>query len=110
AGYIDRRLGKWERPTRSLERAINLDPSNPFILQQISQSYIKLRRFADAAGTLARALQLAPEDIATRVRRAEVDLEWHADLKPLHALIQAIVDKNPRAARVTAEARLHFAQ
>ncbi len=110
AGYIDRRLGKWEESTRSLERALNLDPRNPFILQQISTSYIMLRRFADAAGTLDRALQLVPEDIATRVRRAEVDLEWHADLKPLHAIIQAIIDKNPRAAGIRADAWLHLTQ
>ena len=110
AGYIDRRLGRWEESTRSLERALNLDPRNPFILQQISQSYSTLRRFADATGTLDRALQLAPEDIATRVRRAEIDLEWHADTKPLHSTIQGIVEKNPQAAGMVADAWLNLTQ
>ena len=109
-GYIDRRLGRWEESTRSLERALNLDPRNPFILGQISQSYVRLRRFADATGTLDRALQLAPEDIATRVRRAGIDLEWHADTKPLHATIQGIVEKNPQAAGMVADAWMHLTQ
>ena len=34
----------------------------------------------------------------------------HADLKPLHAIIKAIVDKNPRAAGIRADAWLHLAQ
>ena len=110
AGYIDRRLGKWEESTRNLERALNIDPGNPVILQQISQSYSKLRRFADVAATLDRAIRLAPGDIGTRVRRAEIELEWHADTKPLHSTIQGIIEKNPQAASVVADAWIHLTQ
>jgi len=35
-GFIDRREGKWENATRNLERALELDPRNPFILQQLA--------------------------------------------------------------------------
>ena len=35
-GYIDRREGHWEEATRNLERAVELDPRNFFILQQVA--------------------------------------------------------------------------
>jgi TolB-like protein len=39
AGYIDRRQGLWNESARNLERAIELDPRNFFMLQQIALSY-----------------------------------------------------------------------
>src|SRR5437870_7670391 len=36
AGYIDRRQSRWDESTKNFERAIELDPQNPVILQQIS--------------------------------------------------------------------------
>src|SRR4029450_1948948 len=36
AGYIDRRQGRWDESTKNLERAVQLDPQNPHVLQQIS--------------------------------------------------------------------------
>jgi tetratricopeptide (TPR) repeat protein len=35
AGYIDRRQGRWDESTRELESALELDPRNLFILQQM---------------------------------------------------------------------------
>ena len=39
AGYIDRRQGRWDESTKNLERAIELDPQNPAVLQQLAGSY-----------------------------------------------------------------------
>jgi TolB-like protein/class 3 adenylate cyclase/Tfp pilus assembly protein PilF len=96
-GYIDRREGRWDKATHNMERAVELDPQNFFTLQQIAITYTVLRRYADAAAILDRAVALAPKDASVRVQRAAVDVEWRADTKPLHSTIQAIIANQPAA-------------
>jgi len=97
-GYIDRRQGHWDKSIRSMQHAAELDPQNFFILQQLALTYNNLRRYADTASTLDRALKLAPQDAAVRVYRAFVDLDWRGDTKPLHSTTQAIIAEDPRQA------------
>jgi tetratricopeptide (TPR) repeat protein len=99
-GFIDRRQGHWEKSVEEMNRALELDPRDSFILQQISISYEGLRRYKDMAAALDRALALAPKDVTTRVRRAWVHLESSADPKPLHTTIDAILSENPSVAPV----------
>ncbi|MEY2531989.1 MAG: hypothetical protein QOI96_2074, partial [Verrucomicrobiota bacterium] len=94
SGYIDRRQGRWEESIRNMQHAAELDPQNFFILQQLALTYKNLRRYADAAATLDHALKLAPRDASVRVQRAYVDLDWRADLKPLHSATEAIPAKD----------------
>jgi tetratricopeptide (TPR) repeat protein len=42
-------------------------------------------------------LAIAPNDVASRVRRAWIAAEWRADLKPLHTTIEAVVADDPSA-------------
>src|SRR5438093_198766 len=46
-GFIDRREGHWEEAKRNLERALELDPRNFFILQQLALTYLSQRRYVD---------------------------------------------------------------
>src|SRR5205807_3203698 len=78
-GYMDRRQGLWNESAGSLQRALELDPRNFFMLQQIALSYQEFRQFPAMAAALDRALELIPRDLDTRVTRALVDLEWKAD-------------------------------
>jgi len=103
AGYIDRRQGRWPESIRNLERAIELDPQNSAFLEQIARSYECLRRYADAERVLDRALALAPKDAAMRASRAEIELHWHADARPLMSTIEAIIAKDSRQAKNIAE-------
>jgi TolB-like protein/Flp pilus assembly protein TadD len=98
AGYIDRREGRWDDSTRELERAVELDPRNLFILQQVSYCYDYQRRYKDAAAVLDRVVAIKPDDVATRAQRAFIDLEWRADTKPLQSTIQEAVSRDPNAA------------
>jgi TolB-like protein/Tfp pilus assembly protein PilF len=102
-GYIDRREGRWDQATRNMERAVELDPQNFFTLQQIALTYTHLRRYADAAATLDRAVALAPKDVSVRVQRAGVDLDWRADTKPLDSTIQAIIANEPAAIKLVVD-------
>ena len=103
-GYMDRRQGLWNESARSLERAIELDPRNFFMLQQIALSYQEFRQFEAMATALDRALALTPGDVDTRVTRALVDLEWKADTRPLRDVITKVLSDNPaRAPDVAAQ-------
>jgi serine/threonine-protein kinase len=96
-GYIARRQNKQEEGLRNLERAIELDPRNFFTLQQIALSYQLLRRFAETATMLDRAVAVDPNNVETRVIRAQIDLEWKADTRPLHQTIEQVRQKDPTA-------------
>jgi TolB-like protein/DNA-binding winged helix-turn-helix (wHTH) protein len=96
-GLIQRRSGRWEESTRNLERAVDFDPRNLFTLSAIADSYRDLRRYAEAQAAYNRALAIEPNDIKTKVRRANLELEWKADTGPLHQLIDSIRAANPAA-------------
>lgn len=97
-GYIDRRQGRLPESITAMERALELDPRNLILLQQMSTSYESLRRFKDVAAVLDRALALAPQDPGTRVARAVVELQWHANPQPVHNEIDAILLQQPESA------------
>jgi TolB-like protein/Flp pilus assembly protein TadD len=96
-GYILRRRGQQEEGLRNLEKAVELDPRNYFIMQQIAISYQRLRRYPEEAAILDRALTIIPKDAATKVQRALVDFYWKADTKPLHQAIDSILAADPGA-------------
>jgi len=96
-GYIQRRQGRWEESTRNLERAIDLDPRNFYMLQQIAISYGLLKRYADEMSVLRRALAIEPDDVNTTVALAAVQFHSKADTRPLHQTIDSIRATNPRA-------------
>jgi len=99
AGYIDRRQGRWDESTKNLERAIELDPQNPAVLEQLAGSYRYLRRYADVERVYDRAIAITPKDAALRASRAEVELNWHADPRPLISTIEAFVAQDSSEAK-----------
>ncbi len=94
-GYIERRQGRWENATRTLERAADLDPRNVFILEQLALSYQLLRHYAQAESLLDRILIIEPNNLEIQAARAFVELDWKADTRPLHQLIDKIRTTNP---------------
>jgi TolB-like protein len=97
-GFIDRRQGRWEDSSRNLEKALRLDPRNLGLLQQIAVTYDYLRRYADEAAAFDRALELAPDDMETRIIRGFVEVQWRGDLRLYRDAIHAFLSKNPKAA------------
>src|SRR6266404_4642080 len=47
AALTERRLGQWKDAIRDGEKAVELDPQNPFIKNELVESYISVRRFTD---------------------------------------------------------------
>ena len=105
-GYIERRQGKQEEALRSLERAVDLDPRNFLTLQQIAASYDLLQRYAHEAAMLERALAIKPGDLDTKVARVLLEVDWKADTRPLHQLIDEIRANNPADIENVADAWL----
>jgi tetratricopeptide (TPR) repeat protein len=104
-GYIFRRRGQQEEGVRNLERSVELDPLNPYTLQQLAISYQMLRRYPEEAAVLDRALTIAPNDVVTKTARAWVDFNWKAETRPLHEVIDPIVAAGlPGAISDTADA------
>jgi TolB-like protein/Tfp pilus assembly protein PilF len=89
-GYIERRQDKQDEALRDLERAAELDPRNVLTLQQVALSYELLRRYAKAGLVWDRIVAIEPNDVETKAERALVELNWKADTRPLHRLIDSI--------------------
>ena len=97
-GFIDRREGRWAEATHNLERALELDPRNLFLLQQLALTYPSQRRYADEARIWDRLLTIVPGDPLTRIARALVALNWRADIKPYQTTLATLTAENPSVA------------
>ena len=98
AAYINRRQGRWEESLDQMKQALELDPRNLSILQQTSLTYQALRRYKETVATLDKVLAIAPKDIAIKVWRAWVDLQWRSDPSPLHTTIETALTADPKTA------------
>ena len=98
AGYIDRREGRWGQSLDQMKQALELDPRNLSILQQTSLTYQALGRYKETIATLDKVLAIAPKDVAIKVWRAWVDLQWHSDPTPLHTTIDTALVRDPKTA------------
>lgn len=109
-GYIDRREGRWDESIKEMEQALALDPRNAFILQQVSFTYSRLRRYSDEAAALDKVLTIVPNDVSTRLQRAVVDLNARADVEPLRSAIALVAEEGPVAMANAATYWLTLAQ
>jgi TolB-like protein/Tfp pilus assembly protein PilF/predicted Ser/Thr protein kinase len=107
-GYIERRRpgDNQEEALRNLERAIELDPRNFFMLVQASLSYDFLRRYRDEEVILDWALAVKPNDAETKVARAFVELDWKANTHSLHQTVDEIRAKDPAELQSVADSWL----
>lgn len=53
----ERRLGHWKNAIRDAERAAELDPRNPFVINELIESYMAVRRFTDAEHLADKAIR-----------------------------------------------------
>jgi tetratricopeptide (TPR) repeat protein len=105
-GMIERRQGRWQESIRNLERGIELDPRNFFLLEQTAKVYQVLRRYAEETATQDRVLAFERNDAVTKVARASVELNSKADSRPLHETIDSIRATNPAAMPSIADVEL----
>ena len=72
-GIVQRRLGQWQEAEVNYKKALELDPRDVGLLNDMgNEFYFYLRRFDDGYAMLDRALQIAPDSASARAN--EVDL------------------------------------
>jgi serine/threonine protein kinase len=103
SGYIIRRQGRQEEGLRKLERALELDPRNFGTLQQIALSNEALRHYPEMVAILDRELAIVPDNVDTKISRAQAYLDWQADTRPLHSTIEELLAQQPTAAATFAD-------
>ena len=96
-GYIARRQGHWDESLRNLEKAIELDPRNFSLWQEVGLNYHLLRRYLQMRAAADQAVAIVPEDGLSRAFRAAVDLYCCANPYPLDKTIHEIVTADPAA-------------
>lgn len=94
-GYMDRRQSRWQESTRNLQRALELDPRNFSILQQMAITYEDLRRYSEAISMIDRAIAIKSDDIPTLIYRAFLEVVQRGRLGPLRTAIDQVLTQNP---------------
>ncbi len=59
--FIQRRLGRWEESLVLLDRAIELDPLNVYLVHNRASTLLTMRRYDDAVETVERLTEIDPE-------------------------------------------------
>jgi TolB-like protein len=93
--WIDRRQGRWQDHLRNVNRALELDPRNVFILHQVAGTYQVLRRYNNLIATFDRAQTVTPNDAVARVARGLAELDSNATVQPAQAAVQQVLANNP---------------
>jgi serine/threonine protein kinase/Tfp pilus assembly protein PilF len=96
-GAVDRRQARWDDAIRNFDRAVQLDPRNFSIAEEAGFTYMGLRRNAEAARFLKRAIELSPKDYFARIQLAENSYFEHADLGPLRAQLNIFLKEGSDA-------------
>ncbi|MEP6604175.1 MAG: tetratricopeptide repeat protein [Spartobacteria bacterium] len=82
-GAIERRQGKWEESTAHFAKAVSLNPKDPWVLQNLGINYAAMRNYEAADKTYARGLELAPESMGLHAMKAQLAIDWKADVSAL---------------------------
>lgn len=94
--YVHRRQGASVRAITELQQAEILDPRDSLIPREIANSYVALRRYADADVAYARSLAIFPGDIEAQEQRANARI-LAGDLAAARRMVEAIpADSDPQ--------------
>jgi adenylate cyclase len=95
-GYIVRRKGAAEEGLRLLQQVLTMDPRNFNLLQQIAVSQLDLRRYAEAADSYDRSLQIQPNIMGgAGVLRTLVDFYGYGDAEPMCRFVEQVRVNTP---------------
>ncbi len=99
AGSIARRQGHWDDAVRNLEKAYELDPLNPKIVNSLSLVYDLLRRYDDEAALFDRAAAANPSTRNySQLIHAQIELQ-RGDIKAALPFLNALpADYDPDGA------------
>jgi TolB-like protein/Tfp pilus assembly protein PilF len=93
---VHRRQGKMSETIHELEQALILDPRDNQLPRLIGETFVYMRRYAEADAPFHRALVLFPDDLEAQVYRVTA-LQMRGELESASRLLAAIpVDSDPQ--------------
>src|SRR5205814_8231750 len=87
---VERRRGKWTQALATYQRAEEVDPRNPVMLYDASQTYFGLRDWRTAAERMDRVLALFPDYFNVKIQRDYLELLWKRSAPPTKAALQSL--------------------
>jgi TolB-like protein/Tfp pilus assembly protein PilF len=108
-GAIDRRQNRWPESDRNMLRALELDPRNPRIYEQVEINFGLQRHYREAEEYLAKAIELAPGSVEIKQARARIKLDAQAEPNDLYETLAAVVRDDPSAAGDVAKSAVEAA-
>lgn len=90
SALVDRVQGRWEDSVAALERAVTLDPRNPELLGNLTETYIPLRRFPDAQRMVDRVIQLKADNPQFLFLKVWVTFAEKGDINAARAAFEAL--------------------
>ena len=93
---IQRRQGKWAECTANFEKAAELSPKDPWVMQNLGLTYEATRNYRAADQVYRRAIDAAPEAVALRLLLARLQVAWKGDLAAGEAILSEMPAKAQR--------------
>src|SRR5438094_1773636 len=85
-----RRRGDLTQALAAYQHAEQIDPRNPVMLYDSSQTYFGLRDWRTAAERMDRVLALSPDSFNVKVQRGYVEFFWKGSTAPIKAALQSL--------------------
>ena len=101
AAKMDRRQGHWEESTRSLEKAIAMDPRNGALLSELATNYECLRQYEVYEQIYERLIELRPDKPTLIVMKALGRMEKEGDLAEFLNALESLPSPTREDAEVT---------
>jgi serine/threonine-protein kinase len=89
-GAIKRRQGKWAESTANIEKAANLNPKDPWPLQNLAENHQMLRNFDAANKTIDRALALDPTAFGALEVKSKLAFAENGDFSVAEKAFEAV--------------------
>ena len=92
-GYVQRRQGKFQQAVTNLKKAAELDPRSNGQAYEAAITYEMMRKYAEAAYYLDRAISLAPDRLVVYSSKSRLSICSEGDTKKARKVLQEAIGK-----------------
>ncbi len=92
-GRVDRRRGRWDEAIARLLEAARYDPRSRLRMLELGDTYMSVRRYAEAERYLERTISLAPDWNNPYAYKANLYIVWRGDLAAARAALRQAMSR-----------------